>query len=118
MLHLVFVIQQAAAYAVVDLLQCTHEANVSVPQLADLLIQRTQSTNWVVVFKGLITVHNIMNYGNEVTFIYCRLRPCVPQTKCVRTTENTNSLTVLYLLLAKLIQYINHSGRPEKFLHP
>ncbi|KAF6040520.1 lap [Bugula neritina] len=47
------------------LLQCTHEANVSVPQLADLLIQRTQSTNWVVVFKSLITVHNIMNYGNE-----------------------------------------------------
>ena len=51
----------------VDLLQCTHEANVSVPQLADLIIQRGQSTNWVVVFKALITAHNIMNYGNEVS---------------------------------------------------
>lgn len=50
-----------------DLLQCTHEANVSVPQMADLLIQRAQINNWVVVFKSLITVHNIMNYGNEVS---------------------------------------------------
>ena len=58
--------------------------------------------------------HELWQWGN----IYCRPRPCVPQTKCVRTTENTNSLTVLYLLLAKLIQYINHSGRPENFLHP
>ena len=49
-----------------DLLQCTHEPNVSVPQLAGLLIERTQNTTWVVVYKSLITTHTIMNYGNEV----------------------------------------------------
>jgi len=47
------------------LLQCTNEPNVSVPEMANLLIERTQNTNWVVVFKALITVHNLMNYGNE-----------------------------------------------------
>ncbi|XP_033741316.1 phosphatidylinositol-binding clathrin assembly protein LAP-like isoform X2 [Pecten maximus] len=47
------------------LLQCTNEPNVSIPQLADLLIERTQHQNWVVVFKSLITIHNLMNYGNE-----------------------------------------------------
>ena len=51
---------------ITDLIQCTHEPNVSVPQLANLLIERTQTTNWVVVFKALITLHNLMNYGNEV----------------------------------------------------
>ena len=33
------------------LTQCTNEINVSIPQLADLLIERTQNGNWVVVFK-------------------------------------------------------------------
>ncbi|KAJ8315445.1 hypothetical protein KUTeg_007595 [Tegillarca granosa] len=47
------------------LLQCTNEPNVSIPQLADLLIERTQHQSWVVVFKSLITIHNLMNYGNE-----------------------------------------------------
>lgn len=49
-----------------DLLQCTNEPNVSVPEMANLLIERAQNSNWVVVFKALITVHNLMNYGNEV----------------------------------------------------
>ncbi|XP_076444683.1 phosphatidylinositol-binding clathrin assembly protein-like isoform X3 [Babylonia areolata] len=47
------------------LLQCTNEPNVSIPQLADLLIERTQHSNWVVVYKALITIHNLVNYGNE-----------------------------------------------------
>lgn len=47
------------------LIQCTNEPNVSIPQLADLLIERTQHTNWTIVFKALITIHNLMNYGNE-----------------------------------------------------
>ena len=49
-----------------DLIQCTNEPNVSIPQLANLLIERTQQHNWVIVFKSLVTVHNLMNYGNEV----------------------------------------------------
>ncbi|CAH1799135.1 unnamed protein product [Owenia fusiformis] len=47
------------------LLQCTNEPNVSIPQMADLLIERTQDKNWTIVFKALITVHNLMNNGNE-----------------------------------------------------
>ncbi|XP_055890203.1 phosphatidylinositol-binding clathrin assembly protein LAP-like isoform X8 [Biomphalaria glabrata] len=47
------------------LLQCTNEPNVSIPQMADLLIERTQHQSWVVVFKSLVSIHNLMNYGNE-----------------------------------------------------
>jgi len=47
------------------LTQCTNEINVSIPQLADLLIERTQNGNWVVVFKALVTIHHVMGYGNE-----------------------------------------------------
>ncbi|KFD58821.1 hypothetical protein M514_00514 [Trichuris suis] len=47
------------------LLHCSHEPNVSIPQLANLLVERTQNTNWCVVYKALITIHNLMCYGNE-----------------------------------------------------
>lgn len=47
------------------LLACTHEPNVSIPQLANLLIERTNHIQWVVVFKALVTVHHLMSYGNE-----------------------------------------------------
>ncbi|KAI0232692.1 Phosphatidylinositol-binding clathrin assembly protein LAP [Lamellibrachia satsuma] len=47
------------------LIQCTNEPNVSIPQLANLLIERTQHISWVVVFKSLISLHHLMNYGNE-----------------------------------------------------
>lgn len=47
------------------LLHCTNEPNVSIPTLANLLIERTQNPNWVVVFKSLITTHHLMCYGNE-----------------------------------------------------
>ncbi|VDM49921.1 unnamed protein product [Toxocara canis] len=48
-----------------DLLHCTNEPNVSIPSMANLLIERTQNPNWTVVYKALITIHNIMCYGNE-----------------------------------------------------
>ncbi|XP_060863634.1 phosphatidylinositol-binding clathrin assembly protein LAP isoform X2 [Metopolophium dirhodum] len=47
------------------LIHCTNEPNVSIPQLANLLIERSQNASWVVVFKSLITVHHLMCYGNE-----------------------------------------------------
>lgn len=47
------------------LLHCTNEPNVSIPSMANLLIERTQNPNWTVVYKSLITIHNIMCYGNE-----------------------------------------------------
>ncbi|KAI2659763.1 Phosphatidylinositol-binding clathrin assembly protein [Labeo rohita] len=48
-----------------DLIQCTNEMNVNIPQLADTLFERTTNTSWVVVFKSLITTHHLMVYGNE-----------------------------------------------------
>ncbi|XP_074038002.1 phosphatidylinositol-binding clathrin assembly protein LAP isoform X2 [Leptinotarsa decemlineata] len=47
------------------LVHCTNEPNVSIPQLANLLIERSQNTNWIVVYKALVTVHHMMCYGNE-----------------------------------------------------
>nr|XP_042911510.1 phosphatidylinositol-binding clathrin assembly protein LAP isoform X3 [Parasteatoda tepidariorum] len=52
------------------LIHCTNEPNVSVPELCNFLIQRTQQTSWVMVFKSLITAHHLMCYGNE-RFIQC-----------------------------------------------
>ncbi|XP_056633248.1 phosphatidylinositol-binding clathrin assembly protein LAP-like isoform X1 [Diorhabda sublineata] len=47
------------------LVHCTNEPNVSIPQLANLLIERSQNANWIVVYKALVTVHHMMCYGNE-----------------------------------------------------
>ncbi|XP_076274065.1 phosphatidylinositol-binding clathrin assembly protein LAP-like isoform X2 [Rhynchophorus ferrugineus] len=47
------------------LVHCTNEPNVSIPQMANLLIERSQNSSWVVVFKSLITTHHLMCYGNE-----------------------------------------------------
>lgn len=53
-----------------DLIHCTNEMNVNVPQLADTLFERTANSSWVVVFKALITTHHLMMYGNEVRFAH------------------------------------------------
>jgi len=67
-----------------DLLHCTEEPNVSIPTLANLLLERTQNTNWIVVFKSLVSLHHLMCYGNEVKiyFIYrvAFLRSAIPKT--------------------------------------
>uniref|UniRef100_A0A8C0FU81 Phosphatidylinositol binding clathrin assembly protein n=1 Tax=Bubo bubo TaxID=30461 RepID=A0A8C0FU81_BUBBB len=52
-------------FCVADLIQCTNEMNVNIPQLADSLFERTTNSSWVVVFKSLITTHHLMVYGNE-----------------------------------------------------
>lgn len=49
-----------------DLVHCTNEPNVSIPHLANLLVERSQNANWVVVYKALITAHHLLAYGNEV----------------------------------------------------
>lgn len=49
----------------IDLIACTNEPNVSIPQMANLLIERTQHLSWAVVFKALITIHQLMSFGNE-----------------------------------------------------
>uniref|UniRef100_A0AAY4CXA5 ENTH domain-containing protein n=1 Tax=Denticeps clupeoides TaxID=299321 RepID=A0AAY4CXA5_9TELE len=48
-----------------DLVHCTHEINVSIPHLADALLERTASQSWMVVFKALIATHHLMMYGSE-----------------------------------------------------
>lgn len=52
-----------------DLVHCTNEPNVSIPHLANLLVERSQNANWVVVYKALLTVHHLLAYGNEVSFL-------------------------------------------------
>ena len=42
--------------------------NVSIPETADLLIERSENSSWVVSFKSLITIHHLMSYGNEVQY--------------------------------------------------
>ncbi|CAH8579297.1 unnamed protein product [Heterobilharzia americana] len=47
------------------LVQCTFEPRLSVPDFANQLVNRTQHSNSVVVFKALLTIHHLMQYGNE-----------------------------------------------------
>jgi len=58
------------------LLHCTNEPNISIPQLANLLIERTAHTSWVVVYKALITVHHLICYGNERFIQYLASSNC------------------------------------------
>jgi hypothetical protein len=48
------------------LVQATNEMNVSIPEMADLLIERAQNSSWVVSLKALVSIHHLMCYGNEV----------------------------------------------------
>ncbi|XP_077961434.1 phosphatidylinositol-binding clathrin assembly protein isoform X22 [Gasterosteus aculeatus] len=56
------------------LIHCTNEMNVSIPQLADTLFERTANSSWVVVFKALITTHHLTMYGNERLIQYLASR--------------------------------------------
>uniref|UniRef100_A0A4W6F0N7 Phosphatidylinositol-binding clathrin assembly protein n=1 Tax=Lates calcarifer TaxID=8187 RepID=A0A4W6F0N7_LATCA len=56
------------------LIHCTNEMNVSIPHLADTLLERTASNSWIVVFKALITTHHLMMYGNERLMQYLASR--------------------------------------------
>ena len=44
---------------------------MSIPTLANLLLERTQNQNWIVVFKSLVSIHHLMCYGNEVGIMSC-----------------------------------------------
>ncbi|XP_061772406.1 clathrin coat assembly protein AP180 isoform X2 [Nerophis ophidion] len=47
------------------LIQASQDSSVSVPQMADTLIERAGNASWVVVFKALVTTHHLMVHGNE-----------------------------------------------------
>jgi len=47
------------------LISSTHEPNVSLPECADMLLMRVQDPSWIVSLKAMISLHHIMNDGNE-----------------------------------------------------
>ena len=51
----------------IDLMLCTKDQNVSVPEMSKLILDRAHNSSWVVSIKALLIVHEIMNYGNEVS---------------------------------------------------
>ncbi|XP_062941088.1 phosphatidylinositol-binding clathrin assembly protein-like [Cynocephalus volans] len=57
------------------LIQYINETNMSVQHLADVLYKKTRSSNWVVVFKALVTVHHLMVHGNERFIQHLASRP-------------------------------------------
>ena len=76
----------------VDLISLTNDQLISMPDLADMLAERTRNTSWVVVMKALITAHNMMVLGNEVCVCVC---VCV--RACVRACVRYNSVCVYYI---------------------
>ena len=47
------------------LIHATHEPNVSLPECADMLLTRIQDPSWVVSLKAMMSLHHLMNEGNE-----------------------------------------------------
>lgn len=47
------------------LIHATHEPNVSLPECADMLLTRVQDASWVVSLKAMMSLHHLMNDGNE-----------------------------------------------------
>ncbi|XP_062941084.1 phosphatidylinositol-binding clathrin assembly protein-like [Cynocephalus volans] len=66
---------QGAQAETLDLIQYINETNMSVQHLADVLHRKTRSSNWVVVFKALVTVHHLMVHGNERFIQHLASRP-------------------------------------------
>lgn len=56
------------------LVQLTGAPNVNLPELANQIVERTRNSSWVVVFKGLVTAHHLMIYGNERFLHSCASR--------------------------------------------
>lgn len=52
------------------LITLTNNPHVSMSLLVDMLGERFRNANWIVVFKSLITTHNLMTLGNE-KFLQC-----------------------------------------------
>uniref|UniRef100_A0AC35TXB8 ENTH domain-containing protein n=1 Tax=Rhabditophanes sp. KR3021 TaxID=114890 RepID=A0AC35TXB8_9BILA len=70
------------------LIHCTNEPNVSIPTLANMLLERIQNPSWVVVYKALITMHNLMCYGNERFLQY--LASCSSTFNLANFTDKAN----------------------------
>nr|XP_015920641.2 phosphatidylinositol-binding clathrin assembly protein LAP isoform X16 [Parasteatoda tepidariorum] len=91
------------------LLHCTNEPNVSIPQLANLLIERTQNASWVVVFKALITVHHLMCYGNERFTQYLASSNCTFQLGCFLDKVGVQSYD-MSTFIRRYAKYLNEKA--------
>jgi len=58
------------------LVWCTSNPSVSIPQMANCLIERSHNSSWVVVFKSLVASHDLINYGNERFLQYLATNNC------------------------------------------
>lgn len=56
-------------FVVTVLLALTNNHQADMVAVADMLGERVHNTNWVVVFKALITSHTLITLGNEVSIL-------------------------------------------------
>ena len=47
------------------LVNMTNEPNVPIPKLVKHLMRRSRNPEWSIAFKTIITIHHLMDYGNE-----------------------------------------------------
>ena len=67
-----------AVFLSAALIRLTEDPNVSMPDIVGMLSERLRNSNWVVVFKALITTHNLMVLGNEVGILHhTYVRTCI-----------------------------------------
>ncbi|CAG7728171.1 unnamed protein product [Allacma fusca] len=91
------------------LVHCTNEPNVSILQLANLLIERSQNSNWVVVFKALVTVHHLMCYGNERFTQYLASSNCTFQLSTFLDKSNPQGYEVSPFI-RRYARYLNEKA--------
>lgn len=91
------------------LVHCTTEPNVSILQLANLLIERSQNSSWVVVFKALVTVHHLMCYGNERFTQYLASSNCTFQLSSFLDKSNPQGYEVSPFI-RRYARYLNEKA--------
>ncbi|CAK9296716.1 unnamed protein product [Gordionus sp. m RMFG-2023] len=92
-----------------DLVNYTNEPNISIPQMANHLIDRSMSSNWVVVYKSLISVHHLMCYGNERFTQYLATNNCAFQLSNF-LDRSTSAGYDMSLFVKKYSNYLNEKA--------
>nr|CAH8860409.1 unnamed protein product [Trichobilharzia regenti] len=100
------------------LVQCTFEPRLSVPDFANQIVNRTQHSNLVVAFKALLTIHHLMQYGNERFSQYIASNNChfyVPSVHDRNTFQSTHRISVFLRPYAKYLDEKAASYREVAF---
>ncbi|CAH8862670.1 unnamed protein product [Trichobilharzia szidati] len=100
------------------LVQCTFEPRLSVPDFANQIVNRTQHSNLVVAFKALLTIHHLMQYGNERFSQYIASNNChfyVPNVHDRNTFQSTHRISVFLRPYAKYLDEKAASYREVAF---